>query len=476
MGETRTNIDLVFRNGLKNYEVLPPPEAWNSIRPAIRAGQRPLLVILRIAAAAALLLSVSFFAYRLSTRVSLPEQTELAGIPDQAVLAGSPDQTVPAGSPDQAALAGSPDQAVLAASPGIQSPSVIMYPDTGETETEENNSVAKLIIAQADSAVYGELTPAAGSRIIQPVATGRTVAEMAATAPYTGIDISLQELFRTDNEEIAAENMKSLYSPAVSETGRKTGKWRISALVSPTYYTSFYSGDDEFMSRLMTDEQPGFSYSGGLALAYSINKRLSVQSGLYYSSFGQELSGITSFAGFQAYDYAKGNRNFGVMTTRGMVYTNNADVFLLDTRNENRIVTRYTRDYFDPSKADLVYVDNSLHQNFSYLELPVVLRYKLLGRALDFNLIGGLSSNILINNSVYAAIDGGRYQVGRTEGMSMFTFSSSLGMGVEYNFPGNLSLNLEPVFRYYLNPFSETPALKVHPYSFGIFSGISYRF
>ncbi len=441
MGETRTNIDLVFRNGLKNFEVLPPPEAWSKIRPGIRARQRP-LIIFRVAAAAAVLLSLGFLAYMLSTRVTLPEQTDLAGLPE------------------------------------LIPPSVIISSDDREEEAEENILPAGIIIAQADSDVPGELIPAAviDSQIILPVETDRTVPEMTALSRYIGEDFSLQELFRPDNEEVAAVDLESLYSPPVSDTEKKTGRWRISALVSPTYYTSFYSGSDEFTSRLMTDEQPGFSYSGGLALAYRINKRLSVQSGLYYSSFGQELSGITAFAGFREYDYAKGNRNFGVMTTRGMVYTNNADVFLLDTRNENRIITRYTKDYFDPSKANLVYVDNSLQQNFSYLELPVIVRYKLLGKALDFNLIGGLSSNILINNSVYAAIDGGRYQVGRTEGMSMLTFSSTLGMGMEYNFPGNLSLNLEPVFRYYLNPFSQTPALKVHPYSFGIFSGISYRF
>jgi hypothetical protein len=370
MGETRTNIDLVFRNGLKNYEVLPPPEAWNKIGPAIRARQRP-LIILRVAAAAAVLLSLGFLAYMLSTRVTLPEQTDLAGLPE------------------------------------LITPSVIISSDDSKAEAEENIPPAVIIIAQADSDVPGELIPGAviDSQIILPVETDRTIPGMTALARYTGEDFSLRELFRPDKEEIAAPDMESLYSPPLSQTVRETGKWRISALVSPTYYTSFYSGSDELTSRLMTDEQPGFSYSGGLALAYRINKRLSVQSGLYYSSFGQELSGITAFAGFREYDYAKGNRNFGVMTTRGMVYTNNADVFLLDTRNENRIITRYTKDYFDPSKANLVYVDNSLQQNFSYLELPVILRYKLLGKALDFNLIGGLSSNILINNSVYAAID-----------------------------------------------------------------------
>jgi len=197
---------------------------------------------------------------------------------------------------------------------------------------------------------------------------------------------------------------------------------------------------------------------------------------LYYSSFGQELSGISSFGGFRDYDYTKGDHNFTVMTADGVVHTDNADIFLLDNISNNRITTRYTNDVFDPSKANLEYIDNSLRQNFSYLELPIILRYKLVDKVIDFNLFGGLSSNVLVNNSVYAGLNGSRYQVGKTTGLNMISFSSSLGMGMEYSFSHNLSLNLEPTFRYFLNPFSEISGMRIHPYSFGIFSGLSYRF
>ncbi|MCX6321282.1 MAG: hypothetical protein NTX93_05670, partial [Bacteroidia bacterium] len=79
-------------------------------------------------------------------------------------------------------------------------------------------------------------------------------------------------------------------------------------------------------------------------------------------------------------------------------------------------------------------------------------------------------------NSVYTMVDGGKYPIGETEGLNLFTVSSSLGMGMEYSFSDKLSLNLEPTFRYYLNPFNEIAGSKNHPYSFGIFSGVSYKF
>jgi hypothetical protein len=83
---------------------------------------------------------------------------------------------------------------------------------------------------------------------------------------------------------------------------------------------------------------------------------------------------------------------------------------------------------------------------------------------------------MLVHNSVYTTVDGNKYPVGDTRGLNPLTLSSSLGMGMEYNFSDKLSLNLEPTFRYYLNPFSITTSSFVHPYSFGIFSGVSYKF
>jgi hypothetical protein len=108
--------------------------------------------------------------------------------------------------------------------------------------------------------------------------------------------------------------------------------------------------------------------------------------------------------------------------------------------------------------------------------MPFILRYKMIDRSIDFNLIGGVSYNLLVNNSVYTYVNGSKYPVGETGGLNPFMLSSSLGMGMEYNLTQKISLNLEPMFRYYLNPFSEAPGIKTHPYSFGVFSGLSFRF
>ncbi len=446
MDDKKANIDLVFRNGLKDFEVLPPPEVWNNIRPVVRKTQRP-LIILRTAAAVAVLLSLTFLAYRMSRQITGNTGNDLVTLNENSepgITATPPERITP-----------------------LQN---ILTPSDASGSTKETTI----------NTYFPDLTDQVTAPALSDTGTvmntvSPTVAGSVSISERNASSIGLLQLLEKPGKEVTIEITTPLFSPEIVPE-KKTERWTVAALVSPTYYTNFYSGSDEISSQLHSDEQPLFSYSGGVAFSYKINKRVSVQSGLYYSSFGQELSGITSFGGFQQYDYTKSDRNFEVLTTSGLVYTNNADVFLIDSRSDNRLTTRYTKDFFDPTKANLQFIDNSLRQNFSYLELPVIVRYKLIDRTLDFNLVGGLSSNLLVNNSVYADIDGGKYQVGKTEGLNMLTFSSSLGMGMEYNISGNLSLNLEPTFRYYLNPVSQSQGLRFHPYSFGIFSGISYRF
>lgn len=440
MDDRGANIDIVFRNGLKDFEVLPPPEAWDNIHPVLKVRHRQFLLI-RSAAVAAILLSVSFLAYRLSREIS----TDL----DSTVMALNVEAVLPANNTDlnrpiidavkknnfipnsrKTLIENTPDLIILSDNENKTSPVVALLPETNSLSTYKTN-------------------------------------------PLIGLPLTTWNSSQTNTFKI--KDPDQLYDP-VNSTMKSSDRWSIAAMASPTYYSRFNSGNSDISKQLMASEQPIISYSGGVAFNYKINKRFSIQSGLYYSSLGQKVDGINSFAGFQEYVYTKGDHNFEVLTTAGTIYTNNGDVFLVADGPGERILTNYTKDVFDPNKASLQYINNSLHQNFSYLELPVFVKYKVVDKLIGFNLIGGVSYNLLVNNSVYTIVDGGKYSVGKTEGLNLLTFSSSLGVGMEYNFSDNLSLNFEPTFRYYLNPFNGITGSKIHPYAFGIFSGVSYKF
>jgi hypothetical protein len=439
MDEREANIDLLFRNGLKDYEVLPPAEVWDNISPAIRKKQQPYLIF-RAAAMVAVLISLGFLAYEWSS--------EFSNVQVNNTLAKSPEPGSPVGA--------IPKTTLLADAGNRQSPRKITYPSHAAIIPEENINEEESTVTTGGTAFPLLSSGLANSK--QMMARSELIALRST---------------RANNVNIENYSVPYLNEVPVKE---KTKRWTIAALVSPTYMSSFHTGDNLIADELISEEQSIVSYAGGFALSYKVSRRLSVQSGLYYSSYGNELTGISSFGGFQNYDQMKGNHNFEVLTTNGTVYTNNTDVYLIDELSGDRISTYIDKGSFDPAKANLQYLDNSLRQNLGYLELPVILRYKFIDRTIDFNIIGGLSSNLLVNNSVYTSQNGGKYEVGKTEGLNNITFSSSIGMGMEYSFGKNLSLNLEPTIRYYLNPFSNNTSTNIHPYTFGIFSGLSYKF
>lgn len=438
MDDKGANIDVVFRNGLKDYEVLPPQEVWDDIQPVIRKSQRP-FILLRVAAIAAIVLSLGILAYRLSTEITSGPQDQLLSL--------NPESVAP--------------ESVLTAS-NITVPASVEYREPENNIAQQNNQPVSPVKIDNISTIIQDFTEISDQSAID----------------NSNIQYGQYDLMKVDYDpsDYMALNENATLDVPENMSRKKPGRWSISALASPTYQSRMGRIDDEAIESIMSSEQAVVSYSGGLALSYKISKRFSIQSGVYYSSVGKELSGISAYTGFKEHFYTKGDPNFEVLTTNGMVYTENNDVFLSDRLGANRIETAYNNDVFDPEKASLQFIDNSLHQNFSFLELPVIIRYKIIDKAVDFNIIGGISSNLLVNNSVYATSEDGRLPVGKTEGMNILTFSSSLGMGMEYNISSSFSLNLEPTFRYFINPFNDISGLSIHPYSFGIFSGFSYKF
>ena len=440
MNEKGANIDLLFRNGLKDFEVLPPPEVWDGIQPVIKLRSHP-FIFLKVAAVITVLLTVSFFAYRWSREMSAGPEGSIVAF---NVEASAPVISRPNNNPRNL-LAVKYDQ--------IKNSAVVL--------TDGSNTATIIKEIEADDSPE-DVTH------IQNIRSLSIINNETMPGPFL-------KSFNTSHEtSIKIRESELQYFPEII-TAKLQNRWSIAALASPTYYSSFNSGNDGLSKQLMESEQPLFSYSGGVAFSYKISKRLSIQSGLYYSSLGQKVDGINSFSGFKPYDNAKGVDNFKVLTTNGIIHTNNPDVFLM-ANGSDRILTEFTNDVIDPNKANLQPVNSSLNQSLSYLELPVLLRYKVIDRTIGINLIGGVSYNLLVNNSVYTTLDGNRYPVGDTKGLNPLTFSSSLGMGMEYKVSDKLSLNLEPTFRYYINPFSVTTGSYIHPYSFGIFSGLSYKF
>jgi hypothetical protein len=442
MSEKGANIDLLFRNGLKDYEVLPPPDVWNGINSSIKVKTRP-VIFMSAAAMIAILVTIGFFTFRWSNEISKTPPS---------VLSFNVAEPVP----------------------------VYSYPtDRPQFELKNVIDKAEIVSQNSNDITYQSVVEmTSGEKAVPLQVSGIKEAKILSVVNQKSRKSLMFSSLNQANSGPENLNYSDLqYLPALPDNtpAKKAERWSIAAMASPTYYSRITSGSDDLSNQLISSEEPLFSYSGGVSFSYKISRRLTIQSGLYYSSLGQKIDGINSFSGFGQYNSSKGDHSFEVLTANGTVFTSNPDVFL-SSNASSRIVTDYTTEVFDPKKASLQPVNTSLNQNFSYLEFPVVLKYKIVDKTIGINLIGGLSYNLLVNNTVTTTMNGSLYPVGDTKGLNPLSLSSSFGMGMEYNISGKLSLNLEPTFRYYLNPFSVTTGSYIHPYSFGIFSGVSYKF
>ncbi len=435
MSEKGANIDLLFRNGLKDFEVLPPSDVWDGISASGRVKSRP-IVFLRVAAVITALVTIGLLTYTYTRGIT--QESSKAAIAFN-VLEPSP---ITVDKQKNNSYQGRTQDNQLP----VSNETEYATPLTGTDNSDSSPGRVYHFMNNKNLAITDD-----GIKSDQLLTSHPSSDNISTDIFYPEI-----QYMPADNDEKPAE------------------RWSIAAMASPTYYSRFSSGSD-LSNQLMSSEQPLMSYSGGVAFSYKLSKRFSVQSGLYYSALGQKVEGINSFGGFKQYDNTKGDNNFEVLTSSGVVSANNPDVFL-NADASGRVMTAFTKDVFDPKKASLQYINNSLTQSFSYLELPVTLRYKVIDKTIGINLIGGMSYNLLVHNSVYTTMNGSKYEIGDTKGLNPLSLSSSIGMGMEYNFSGKLSLNLEPMFRYYLNPFNSSSGSLLHPYSFGIFSGVSYKF
>ena len=434
MDDRSRHIDILFRNGLKEFEVLPPPEVWNNIAPSIRKRERP-ATIYRMAAMVAVFLSLSAAAVWFTGSLSGELYGPVLSLNQETFPEGSFIRPV---SGDKTVVTGSALQTA-----GFKSESLPTVEQVSKDEIEPasfpegvNNSTA------VESSLNNRF--------------------------YIPFRISGKNTFSTGT------NRSSMPSGVKSISGGSHA-WTLIAMASPDYYSNINTAGSQAASELAKDEKSAASYSGGMGVSYKVNKRVSIQSGVIYSSIGQKINGIVSYSGFSSYNPAKGNSAFSVETSSGTIVATNSNIFFRDNIS-GRVVSQYISDSFDPVKANLQYVNNSVAQNFSYLEIPVFLRYKAIDRKIDVNLIGGLSYNMLVGNSVSVIMNGEKLSVGKTEGLNTINFSSALGLGFEYNLSGNVSLNVEPTFRYYLTPFGNISGSSVHPYAFGVLSGLSYKF
>jgi hypothetical protein len=278
------------------------------------------------------------------------------------------------------------------------------------------------------------------------------------TAPDAGE--AVQEKKVTDLEEVA----------------RREPRWTIGAALSPLY--TFRDAESGAMAGVSDYESGMVSYAGGIQVGFRTTRRLALESGVFFNKMGIAIGAPGIQLSGSEFDWdplegeVEGSRILAVANTVGNIVSESGDIYV----NNYKLNANYDANTVNREFAGEVYADQGIRQHLDYLEVPFNLRYTLVDRSIKVQLVGGLSTNLLVSNYVTMETAGGTSEIGYLTNIRSVNYSGNAGIGVAYYFLDRLSLSLEPRFRYFLNSVNDATLPSTRPYTFGLYTGLNYLF
>ncbi|MFD2587970.1 hypothetical protein ACFSQJ_13575 [Croceitalea marina] len=250
----------------------------------------------------------------------------------------------------------------------------------------------------------------------------------------------------------------------VAEVETKENKWSVGPSIAPVYFDAVGQGSPIHSNFVENSKSGNINLSYGLTVAYDLGKRLKVRSGIHKVDYGYDTNEIVFSSSIAANSTGTiDNINFSQSSRTIVVQSKKAASNELSSPNASDFAAQ------TPER------DGIMSQQLGYLEVPLELNYTLVDKKVGVNLIGGFSSLFLVDNSVSLQSEGLVTEIGEANNVNTVNFSGNFGLGFSYEFSPKIQINLEPVFKYQLNTFSQT-AGSFNPYSVGIYSGVRFNF
>jgi len=259
--------------------------------------------------------------------------------------------------------------------------------------------------------------------------------------------------------KVAEETLKE---EALTEVAAKTKKWEVQPHAAPVYYNGLGGGSaiDPNFSDNTTSTEVSLAY--GVNFAYAINERLKVRTGVGKVTHNFNTNEIS----FGATATPVALRNISQSALNGLF------VEIVDTELLERQQLARSNDLLSFDAAQ--FFEGSINQTLGYIEVPVELEYALIDKKFGVSLIGGASTLFLDENVIAVETRGNINDIGEASNVNSVSFSTNIGLGINYKLTKSLQINLEPTFKYQINTFSDSN--NFNPYYLGLYSGFSFKF
>jgi len=205
-----------------------------------------------------------------------------------------------------------------------------------------------------------------------------------------------------------------------------------------------------------------FNQSAQISANYDY-KNITIQSGIGLSFYNNEALSSVNYISCDSVGYYEKVTSFYVIMESGTpnVVFNTVPVNVYDSLYHSSY--EFTRN------------------NYRYLQIPLLIGYKMYYNRFSLTIRSGAGLGILnykkepgtpFNKKDAQLLSIEQHTPSLTKTYWQFLFS----VGGGYQFTDNISIAVEPTFKYYLSPFYEQKDFKRYPYSIGVKTGIYFRF
>jgi hypothetical protein len=467
MNEELNNMDKIFREKLENFTEEPPVFVWDNIQATLSGQQRRKRMVWYSWSAVAALLVFAFLAgwyFNESAEMQEPRMVETEGgisgekqnIEKQIASVPEKDDVQVAPELDEASrfLA---DVAEKESAP--QMPEEIM---SGSETIEENR-----MLALADLGFI---------KSIEPNEIKLAGTEQIATQPEKSQQEPAEEIFSWE-QKVIHENARQFSSVGKNNTG-----WKFGVNVSPGYSSYSAKHGSVYASNMTYEANDGnANLSGGISVQYKTGKRISIESGVYYAQNGQKTGSSPQLFGNRVetdYMFAPADKNYfnTAVNLAGNRMAMNSTAGIIEFEGLPKGAEIAANLETAGTYGNSLLTSGELAQVFDFVEIPLYLRYLLIDRKMDVELVGGVNAGLVVGNNAFIDNEYGVQKIGKTRDISPVNVSGTVGVGLNYALGRNLSVAVEPRVNYYLNSINRNPEVDFRPYRVGIYTGLYYEF
>ena len=460
----KKNIDQLFNERFANHQADPPSHVWDKVQARLEKDKKDRVIAIwwrtaGVAASLALIISLAGLLDATQSNVVVEQQQNIEQSPaanpkiDKALEINLRQDKPRVATSNNAAQNNAIKPQVKSSDNTVSKnkPNVLKTPE---------NAIVKLV-AKKDAGVLSKNFPVI-SENKEIINTETVVPTGSSTVIASKEKISPEE---TEKQSIydAIEEQKQLVSKeaVANNTNPQENLWEIAPNIAPVYYNTLSQGSSIDASFADNSQSGDVNISYGIGVRYALSDRLKIRSGisnvaLSYSTSGIELGDGPVSLALKTIDYA----------SEGVVVIAQ-DLGTFSSQNQDGTFGDIT-----PKSTN---GEAFINQNISYYEVPLELSYTLFDSAFGLDVIGGVSTLLLGNNEV--SVTAGSYNevLGSANNLSSLSFATNIGLGLHYKMSSKFRLNVEPMFKYQLNPYTDS-SVSFKPYYLGVYTGLSFKF